>query len=230
MKEDGPLGFNALPEAVRPEVAGAIADAWARIAAPGTWLTGSERLEAAEITLRAKAREIGEGRPEPRDLDHPAEAGLSPLEKEVLTRIAGEAWTLSRAWFDRVTERLAPARYAELVAIVATVIPIQRFCRLLGCTLPPLPAAQEGQPSGVYPENVSDDGAWLPMEVPWKGANVARALSVVPDENRMRLSLVRTMYSRPEAFAELEWTDWPLTRAQVELLAARTSALNQCFY
>ena len=219
-----------LPVTVRPEVVDAMDDAWSRLAAPGAWLTGAERVQAAEIALAACPREIGEGRPEPRELSHPGDGGLSELEKEVVRRIAAEAWTLSKEWFERVTERLPVARYAELVAIVATVVPIERFCRLIGHPLPSLPAPRPGIASGEYPDNVADDGAWLPLQVPWDNANVARALSVVPEDNRMRLSLVRTMYSRPDAFARLRWDDWPLSRSQVELLAARTSALNQCFY
>jgi len=222
---------DMFPLAPRSEVSEAMGKAWSDISGPGAWLTGEERVQVAELSRRARPRCIGERRPEPRDLEHPgAEGQLSCLEVEVVQRVAGEAWTLSRGWFDRVTERLSIGRYAEIVAVIATIVPIDRFCDLLDRPRVPLLEPLPGKPSLAYPDNVKDQGAWVPVEAPWEGANIARALSVVPQDNRMRLSLVRTMYSRPGAFNEMSWAEWPLTRSQVELLAARTSALNECFY
>jgi len=43
------------------------------------------------------------------------------------------------------------------------------------------------------------------------------------------MMLVFAMYSGHQ-FNEMVWADRALTRPQVELLAARTSALNECFY
>ena len=61
------------------------------------------------------------------------------------------------------------------------------------------------------------------------GPNVAKSLSVAPTPNLMRLGLVRALYSGTR-FADLRWDDGALDRPQVELVAARTSALNECFY
>ena len=56
-----------------------------------------------------------------------------------------------------------------------------------------------------------------------------RYLALVPDENLVRLGLVMEMYAGRD-FAELQWNDRALSRPQIELMAARTSALNECFY
>ena len=42
--------------------------------------------------------------------------------------------------------------------------------------------------------------------------------------------LVMAMYGGPNKFFELVWEGGALSRPQVELLAARVSAVNECFY
>ena len=61
-------------------------------------------------------------------------------------------------------------------------------------------------------------------------ANVARALSLVPAANELFMSNVLAMYNGPGGgFFDMVW-DGPFTRPQAELLAARVSAVNECFY
>jgi hypothetical protein len=67
------------------------------------------------------------------------------------------------------------------------------------------------------------------MTVPYAGPNVGRALSVAPGEQAMFMGLVGAMYSLRD-FVEMVWKDRPLSRPQVELVAARVSAINECFY
>ena len=56
-----------------------------------------------------------------------------------------------------------------------------------------------------------------------------RQLSLSGEDNRRRLNVVRAMYSGT-SFDQMVWTDRDLSRPQIELVAARTSALNECFY
>ena len=49
------------------------------------------------------------------------------------------------------------------------------------------------------------------------------------DDHLRWMMLVFAMYAG-EGFDEMVWDDHALSRPQVELLAARTSALNECFY
>jgi len=48
-------------------------------------------------------------------------------------------------------------------------------------------------------------------------------------DNARRMLLVRAMYSG-DSFNDMVWTHRSLNRPQIELVAARTSALNECFY
>ena len=65
---------------------------------------------------------------------------------------------------------------------------------------------------------------------PWEwGANVISALSLVPENVRWLHDLSEGHYL---SFAEMRMPD-PLraiSRPQIELIAARVSALNECFY
>ncbi len=102
------------------------------------------------------------------------------------------------------------------------------FSETLGAGLLPMPEPRPGEPDRVRPDGLGDAGAWLPMTVPWSGPNVARALSLAPGDHMAFMQLVGAMYS-VSGFTQLIW-DGPLTRPQAELIAARVSAVNECFY
>ena len=59
--------------------------------------------------------------------------------------------------------------------------------------------------------------------------HVAVSLSLAQADNARRMLLVRAMYSGKD-FGEMIWTHRNLSRPQIELVAARTSAINECFY
>ena len=67
------------------------------------------------------------------------------------------------------------------------------------------------------------------MSLAFPRPNVGRAMSLAPNENATFFGLVGSMYAISD-FAELVWKDRPLSRPQVELVAARVSAINECFY
>ncbi len=60
-------------------------------------------------------------------------------------------------------------------------------------------------------------------------ANVLRALSLVPEEVRELRDLSAAQYLSPDQLVDLR-AGRVLDRAQMELLAGRVSALNECFY
>ncbi len=84
------------------------------------------------------------------------------------------------------------------------------------------------QPDRRRPDGLGDIGAHVPALDPFPAANVARALSLVPDANVLFRTVSVPAYSAP-GFADLTW-DTPLSRPQVELVASRVAAMNECFY
>lgn len=205
--------------------------AWAWLAQPGGAWTGAQKVAMAEVVRGASARPLWDRRPA--TIDHlspdPAGSALSPLAVDTVERIAAEAGAITRGWAEAVIAALGAAAYAELAAVCAVVVPIDRACALLGRRLEPLPEPVAGEPTGERAETVVDIGAYLPVAEGFPGANVAKSLSIAPTANMARLRVVRALYSR-DRFGELRWDDGALTRPQVELIAARTSALNECFY
>jgi hypothetical protein len=206
--------------------------AWAWLAEPGGSWSATENLAIVEAARAATPRPVYDRRPA--SIDHlatdvgPGEA-LSPLVIDTVERVAVEAGSIDRKWALDVIRELGDVAYAELVAVIATAVTIDLACRLLGRDIEPLPQPKAGEPTGERATETIDIGAFLPTAAGFGGANVAKSLSIAPTANLMRLGVVRALYSG-DRFGELRWDDGALNRPQVELIAARTSALNECFY
>ena len=196
------------PVPVREDLLEAQRTAWERLAAPGAWLTGAERREVAEVARGAEPRN---------DLGRVAQwITVSPQ-------------SVDRGWASAQIATPGAERYVETVAVTATVVAIDRFADAIGAEVAPLPEPQPGAPSGERAAEVVDIGAHVPVDAAAQGANVGRAMSLVPAANRLFFALEQRMYASGDDFWNLTW-DRPLSRPQVELIAARTSALNECFY
>lgn len=209
-------------------VAEAAAAAWAGLGRPGRHLTGAERIAVATAAREATPRPVWD-----------RNGGLDALQVAMGDRgavlvalaaiFATEASLIDRDLVSRLSAEIGDTSYAETAAIVAQVITIDQFCISLGIDVSEFPAAEVGEPSGERPEGMGNAGGHIEMTVPFRGPNVARSLSLAAEDHLRWRGLVLSMYSR-DAFDEMVWTDRALTRPQVELLAARTSSLNECFY
>jgi hypothetical protein len=196
------------PVPVREDLLEAQRTAWDRLAAPGAWLSGTERHEVADVARGADpASEIG----------------------RVAQWITVTPQSVDRRWAAERIAAVGPERYVETVAVTATVVAIDRFADAIGAETAHLPEPQPGEPSGERAAEVADIGAHVPVDAAAKGANVGRAMSLVPAANRLFFALEQRMYASGDDFSNLTWAR-PLSRPQVELIAARTSALNECFY
>ena len=214
------------------EVREAIVDAhrasWEKIARAGSHWTGAQRVEIARQgraarALRGDAPWLRKGLPD-------AEGRLSDAAVEAARTIGADAHKIDAAWAKQKIAALGDAAYVELGAVVVTVTAIDAFGEALGRGHEPLPEPEEGEPDGVRLAEAVDAGAYVPMQDPFQGPNVARALSLVPDANALFFANVMAMYSSHDGgFYDLAWNG-PLARPQAELLAARVSALNECFY
>ena len=78
-------------------------------------------------------------------------------------------------------------------------------------------------------DGVGDVGAWVSQTTGETRANVSRTLSLVPVTNDPWRRLVDSHYSRGAEFQEAVWNR-PLSRPQIELVASRTTGINECFY
>lgn len=201
---------------------------WERIASPGAWWTGEQR-----VAIAAEVRATRPLRGEPPWLrNQPTPAADGPLpETAVLAvrRIAIEAHQLDARWCHAIVAEIGDAAYTELAAVTVCTTAIDTFAEALGVALEPLPQPKPGDVTRQRPENAADVGAFVPLIEPWAGPNVGRALGLAPDDNAIFMALVGSMYAMAD-FVKLVWEDRALARPQVELVAARVSAVNECFY
>ena len=212
---------------ISAEVAESHRQVWNQLSHSGTWWTADEMLALAQTARSAFAQRHQP--PWQRTLPAPS----TPLPKAAITaveRIATSPSTVDRSWVDSITAEIGDGQYVELVAVTATIAMIDIFAAAAGVEVEPLPrpADNPGQPSQQRPDGLGDIGAHVEMLEPFGYANVARALSLVPSANQLFRTTSVPMYSAP-GMGDLVW-DTPLQRTQVELVASRVAALNECFY
>jgi hypothetical protein len=220
---------------VRADLGEAQTRAWRRLAEPGAWWTGAERVAiAAEARAAMRCAACREARsalsPGSAAGRHTSVSALPASAVEAIHRITTDPGRLSRRWFDALAgQGLADGAYVELVGVITTLIGVDSFCRAIGAAPHALPEPRPGEPSRARPADVRDQGAWVPIR-PGSTGNVLRALSLVPAEQRNLYDLQDTHYLPLDRFIELGDTGRALDRAQMELLAGRVSALRECFY
>ena len=217
------------PVPVREDLTTALRKSWADIGRTGTWWTGPERVAIAAL---ARAERIQRNEPPwSRNRSDPGTA-LPGKAIEAARKIGADPTHLDRDWAETTIAGLGDAPYVELASVVVTTVAADAFCEAMGIEHEPLPEPDAGEPTRRRPAGMGDIGAWVPVQVvDWRRANVARALSLVPDGVRTFFRMVVAMYSGAATdFENMVWDHRPLSRPQVELIAARVSALNQCFY
>lgn len=210
---------------VREEIMHAHRSSWRALASASGFWTAQQRIEIAEQARAARSQrgELSFNR------DYPA-SELSPAALEATRTIAADAKKINRAWAQQQTQAVGLAAYVELAAIVASVAAIDAFAEALGRPHEVLPEPNNEAVDSTLNESVADIGAYLPMQDPWPNPNVSRAYSLVPSANAMFFGNVQVMYTgQDRGFNDMVW-DGPLSRPQAELLAARVSSVNECFY
>ena len=229
-----------VPVPVRPEISAVHRDIWAALGRPGSWWTSAQRIGIAREARRARAE---------RGLAPPVEEAVEPTLPEAAVeaarRIGGDPASLDEGWFGSVRDRLSDAEYVELAAIVVQTVSVDVFCRGLGVPLHAYPNPGAGEPSCERPATAVDEEAWIPT-VPSGAAggdtahalygghdmpNVIRALSLVPPDAALAIRQCEAQYLEiPQVIDAGFEPERGLSRAQVELIAGRVSAINECFY
>lgn len=229
------------------------AAAWCRLARSGSWLTGAERVAVAAETRAARSCPACAARkaalsPEAPTPPHDAGSDLPPAMVDLIHRITTDADRLTQAWFKRtVPAVLAVERYVETVGVIAETIAVDRFDAALGRPPRPLPAPEAGAPAETPTPAAKPAAAWVPTVAPEdisdadppdaramyrnrSAANIHRALSLVPSAVVDFFDLDDAMYLPDAQLRQFGDEPRAISHAQIELLAARVSALNRCLY
>jgi hypothetical protein len=242
--------YSSAPMAIRKDLAAAHDRAWERIGKPGTWWDGPTRIAMAAETRRAASCALCRQRKEalsPNAISgaHESLGGLSQIVVEIVHRVATDPGRLSERWYRGILAAgLDPEQYIETVSIVAHTVAIDTFAKGLGLDMLPLPQPEAGPPTRRRPAGAKPGPAWVPWIEPGDltdaeagiypqgrpAANIMKAMSLVPEEVKSFFDLVHHQYQGPLAMRDFTREYRAISHAQIELLAARVSALNQCLY
>ncbi|MGI9622339.1 MAG: hypothetical protein ACR2PK_05830 [Acidimicrobiales bacterium] len=224
------MSFSSLAAAgVSPDVVDASRICWDHLAQAGAWWTGAERRAIAEQVRRSAPRPLWDRAPELQTYGDERDGDLTAFELALVERATVQPSSIDRETYEHIVTRIGEDKYAELAALTAQLVSIDHLHDALGLSREPLPPAQPGPPTHERPDGLVDHVAFVPTLPPDGLPHVAVSLSLALADNARRMILVRAMYSG-RSFADMVWTHRPLSRPQIELIAARTSALNECFY
>lgn len=241
--------FEASTHPVRADLVDAHERAWTAIAAPGTWLSGAQRVAvAAEIRAAFAcahcARINAALSPNWVEGAHAGLGNVPPAQVELIHRVVNDPGRLSERWSALVLARgLDEGTYVEIVGLIAMVMVMDTCHRALGLPVRALPVPAEGKPTRYRPPGARKNAAWLPLVEPEdaveadgpmypspKAGYIYRGLSLVPQSLRDYWDLVNQHYLSREYIYEFDQSNRAIVRPQVEILAARVSALHQCAY
>ena len=238
------------PHPIRSDIPAAYRAYWGTLAAPGCWWSGEDRVSIASETRNAIKCEFCAERknalsPYTLEGEHLSDGTLPDLVVDVVHRIITDQTRITQAYIDNnAANGLSKEAYVELVGVVVAVFCIDEFHRALGLPLEALPEPVAGTPSGYRPAVLSDDIGFVPTVPPdgavgqeadlWPtglSANVVRALTLVPDALRDWRKLAAVQYLPLEKMRTFVRDETRvLNRMQMELVAGRVSAVNECFY
>ena len=242
------------PYPVREDLVSVHEELRTRIAAPGTWWTGAERSAIAAEARAARDDPFNKERKQA--LSPTAIAGsctavtdLPDRVVDTIHRIVTDPGRLSRSWYEKLLADgiLTDASYVELAAVAILQNALAVFALAVGVTPAPLDEPLPGEPTRERPATARQDGAWVPQIPPgedggedWRAVygdrevvpQIGRALSLVPAEVRMMNLVAQPHYMKLENVIDPSYVepDRTLDRLQTELIAARVSAINECFY
>lgn len=233
------LSYDDSPYPVRSDLLDTHARVWESLGTPGTWWTAAERVEIAREGRRARAARGLAIAPEAPETELPDGA------REVARVVGGDPTSIERDWYDRIVpDRLPDTHYIEAVGVIVRSVSVDVFCRGLGIPERPYPTAGAGEPSRVRPTTAVVDEAWVPM-IPngpeggdeakstfgGQNANVIRALSLVPAEVHGIEDVGNHQYIRGPRVLDAKFEPgYGISRAQIELIAGRISAIHECYY
>jgi hypothetical protein len=244
--------FENSPYPVRADLTAAYREFWARLASAGTWWTGEERVAiAAEVRQATECLYCAERQRALSPYNFPGEhtaATATPLNARAIDavhRIVTDQSRIAKTWIDdNAANGLSEGKYVELIGIVVCQFSIDEFCRALGLPLEPLPEPVPGEPSRYVPNGLERETANVAMIRDGQGgpeegelwpaggaANVVRALSQVPNAVREWSTIGDVQYLPLHKVRDPSAdTERVLDRMQIELVAARVSSHNECFY
>ena len=192
-----------------------ISNQWQRLAYAGTWYTGEQKVAIAQVVRESQAGVALSSN------------ALPDVVTAAARKIAVDAHLIDQAWVEECYSRgLEPLHLVELTALVAQLSTFDTYKRGIGEQPIRLPFPQSGEPSQEEVKGTRMVRGWYPT----RGvAGAPNCFSAVKLEHEALHKIHSLLYLSMEEMANLEIVK-TLHRSQIELLAARTSLYNDCFY
>jgi hypothetical protein len=229
---------------VRDEITAAHTEQIARLGEAGTWGTGAQR-RAVAVETRKACYDAGILEPSASE-DLETDVDLPEGVRDAIRVLAADCKEFDQSHYQLARDAgLSDEEYTEVMAIVSFVADLDVFARGIGVDPRPIPAAQPGNPTRERPVEAVPEQAFVPTvpvgeaggasaEAMYHGKPfpyIMRALSLVPAEFAAHLSLEGAQYMPLPKVLEPDFQNHEgLIRPQVEVIAGRVSALNDCFY
>jgi hypothetical protein len=243
--------YNESPYPIRQDLQQAYVTYWQTLANTGSWWTGAERIAIAQEVRNATTCNYCQERkkslsPYQYSGTHDHSGLLTEVAIDAVHRIITDQNRITQAWIDdNIKQGLSEEQYIELAGVAVTVFSIDEFNRALGLPLEPLPEPVAGQPDHYRPAIAAHGTgfvAMLPVKGSFteresglwpanRGANVLRALSLVPDAVRSWFGVAAVQYLPLKGMMQFSGDlGRSINRMQMEIVAGRVSAINECFY
>ncbi|MEM7000055.1 MAG: alkylhydroperoxidase-related (seleno)protein, partial [Pseudomonadota bacterium] len=167
--------YSTAPYPIREDIANAHRTFWQKLAGPGSWWTGTERVAIARESRNALTCAFCAERkqalsPYAVSGTHTHDGGLPYRAIDAVHRIITDQNRLTQSFVDENDANgLSKAAYVELVGVVVAVFSIDEFHRALGLPIEALPEASPGEPDRYTPAVLSDDIGFVPT-IPPHGA------------------------------------------------------------
>lgn len=182
-----------------------------RIAEAGTWLDASERVAVANLS---------------RDPNY--QTTLRPEIAQAANRMAHEPTLITQEWVqDLEAAGLGRVTMAEILGVVSRQVAIDTFMFGVGAGQTELPPPNPGEPTKILVDGSKLENGFLPTVGP---ASPHTAFTSVPPEQEALEELSAGLYMAMQDMGDYASGRDGVTRSQMELVAARTSFLNDCFY
>ena len=183
-----------------------------QIASSGSFFTGVQRVAIAGVARAARGGQ---------------ELATSPELEEVVAataaKIATEAHALTAEDVDLVGD---PLGYVELYGVVARATAIDTAARGVDAAPIVYPAPSMAPPSGVVAERAKTRSGLAPTV---GAVGPTTALSAIPAEDAAQVDLHGALYLTYDEMGDPAIVKG-LARWQLELVASRTSLINDCFF
>lgn len=222
---------------VRDDLRKAHESVWRSISATGSYWSGEDRVAFVQEARRALTCRLCESRklaisPNAVDGEHDSVTSLDPLIVDLVHRIRTDPGRYTKSIFDRFVSKYSDEQYIELISVVASSVVVDTMHFSLGLALPDLHEPDATEPRSNEPALVEEGGAWVPLsrqdqsrsDLGFRGVpNILRSMGAVPSAISLFFTCFKNHYSMMGVPLDLQ-------ASQTEFIAARVSALNQCFY